>query len=247
MAEAAHSLEADFHIDTSHLITEDDTPLDNPFQERQQSILTDALYASWTDCATFVAFKNVGLFGSINEQAVVPDVLLTLDVDVRPAESRAYFVWEYGRPPDLVVEIVSKTPGGEDSRKKQRYAQMGVPYYVVYDPFAFRGNRPLKAYQKHGIGYMDIANPTNLPELRLGLTVWDGSYQGLEGKYLRFLDASGKMLATGQERAELESKRADQESKRADQESQRADQESQRAERLAQKLRELGLDPEAES
>ncbi|MFN8611349.1 MAG: Uma2 family endonuclease [Vulcanimicrobiota bacterium] len=237
MAEAAYTLGPDFHIDTSHLITEDDAPLDNPFQERQQSLLTDALYASWTDCESFVAFKNVGLFGSINEKAVVPDVMLTLDVAARPAESRAYFVWEYGRPPDLVVEIVSKTPGGEEALKKQRYAQMGVPYYVVYDPFGYLGNRPLRAYQKHGVGYIDVANPTSLPELKLGLTIWKGSYQGLEGKFLRFLDSAGELLATGQERAERESQRAERES-------QRAERESQRAERLAQKLRELGVDPD---
>lgn len=251
MAEAAHRLDPDFRIDTSHLITEDDTPLDNPFQERQQAILTDALYASWQDCESFVAFKNVGLFGSVNQQAIVPDVMLTLDVKIRPAEVRAYFIWEYGRPPDLVVEIVSKTPGGEDDHKRERYAQMGVPYYAIYDPHGFRSSRPVRVYQKHGVGYIDVANPSSLPELRLGLTVWEGSYQGLEGRYLRFVSATGEMLATGQEladqersRADQERSRADQERSRADQERSRADQERIRAERLEKKLRDLGIDPE---
>jgi Uma2 family endonuclease len=238
MAEAAHFLEPDFKLDTSHLITEDDEPLDSPFQERQQAILTDSLYASWTGRDRFVSLRNVGVFGSLHHNAIVPDVLLTLDVDLVPVtESRAYFVWDYGKPPDLVIEIVSKEPGGEDSSKLEKYAALGVPYYVIYNPFGFRGERTLKCFQRHGMGYLDIANPHLIPELGLGLTTWEGTYQGCQGKFLRFLDDQGNMLLTAEERAE-------QEHHRAEQEHQRAEQEYQRAERLAQKLREMGLDPD---
>jgi hypothetical protein len=34
-------------IDISHLVTEDDGPVDNLFSERQQALLADALEASW--------------------------------------------------------------------------------------------------------------------------------------------------------------------------------------------------------
>ncbi len=47
-------------------------------------------------------------------------------------------------------------------------------------------------------------------------------------------------------RAERESKRAESESKRAESESKRADSESKRAERMAEKLRQLGIDPNAD-
>jgi hypothetical protein len=33
--------------DTSHLITEDDTPVDKLFSEKQQRLLTEPLYSSW--------------------------------------------------------------------------------------------------------------------------------------------------------------------------------------------------------
>lgn len=267
MAEAAHSLDpADvIFVDTSHLVTEDDEPLDNPFQERQQRLLVDSLYASWSGCDNFVALANVGVFGSIHRPAIVPDVLLALHVQLRPVkDTRAYFVWEYGKPPDLVVEIVSKEPGGEDTRKVDKFAALGVGYYVIYNPFLYRGDRVLKAYQRHGLNYIDIANPSRIPELGLGLVTWTGSYQGCEGTYLRFVDSAGQLLLTGEERAEEEKARADEATARADEEKARANEEkaradeekaradeatvrvaeaNERAAKLAERLRELGLDP----
>ncbi len=258
MAESAHFLDPEFRIDTSHLITEDDEPLDNPFQERQQAILTDGLYTSWKGRDRFVALKNVGVFVSPQQPPVVPDVLLTLDVDLMPAEtSRAYFVWEYGKPPDLVIEVVSKEPGGEGVGKLQEYAALGVPYYIVYNPFGFRGERVLKAFQRYGMGYLDLANPGYIPELGLGVTIWDGNYQGCPGKYLRFVDQAGQLLLTGQEqaeqhqrmaeaaqaRAEAAQARAEEAQAKAEEAQDRAEQERVRAERLERRLREAGLEP----
>jgi hypothetical protein len=86
------------------------------------------------------------------------------------------------------------------------------------------------------------------PELKLGLGVWQGEYQGTEGLWLRWYDADGNWAATSEERAEQETQRAEmeclraeQETQRAEQETQRADKERLRAERLAEKLRSLGV------
>ena len=260
MAEPAPHLTESLKVDTSHLITEDDEPLDNPFQERQQAILTDCLYASWEGFpagTSFVAFANVGVFGSVKQAAIVPDVLVALDREPLPAdEHRAYFCWEYGKPPDLVVEVVSKEPGGENDRKLERYRDLGVPYYVIYNPFNFRGERTLKAYQRHGLGYVDIANPKVLAEVGLGFVTWQGVYRGLEGKYLRFVDMSGRMLPTGEEKADLAERKAEKAEQKAEQAEQKAEQAEQKAEqaeqkaeqaeqkaaRLAEKLRQLGVD-----
>src|SRR5208282_1920376 len=66
-----------------HLVTEDDTPVDNVFSEKQQRLLTESLHTSWPgpgEGRPFVAMANVGLFYGIRLPAVVPDVLLSLDV-----------------------------------------------------------------------------------------------------------------------------------------------------------------------
>ena len=40
---------------------------------------------------------------------------------------RSYFVQEHGKPPDVVVEIVSNRRGCEDSNKLEGYARIRVP------------------------------------------------------------------------------------------------------------------------
>jgi hypothetical protein len=78
-----------------------------------------------------------------------------------------------------------------------------------------------------------------LEEAELGLGLWEGEYQGLTRKWLRWYDRDNNWLPTPEER---EKQRADQEEQRADQEKHRADQEKQRAD-LAEielaKLRQL--------
>ena len=124
-----------------HLITEDDTPVDNLPSEKQQRLLTEPLYSAWSGPGagrTFLAAANVGVFAQLRNPAIVPDMFLSLDVQVAEdwwrKEHRSYFVREFGKPPELVLEIVSNTEGNEDGEKKHTYAQMHVDYYVIYRP-----------------------------------------------------------------------------------------------------------------
>ena len=66
---------AEFRPDVEDLVTEDDAPVDNIFSEKQQRLLTEALYSSWTG-RRFVALANVGLFYQTHRAPLVPDVLL---------------------------------------------------------------------------------------------------------------------------------------------------------------------------
>ena len=138
-----HRRPAAVSVDIESLVTEDDTPVDNMPSEKQQRLLTEPLYTSWAGPGagrTFLAAANVGVFPEPRNPAIVPDMFLSLDVQV--AENwwdkahRSYFVSVFGKPPDLVVEIVSNREGDEVGRKRRRYARMGVGYYVIYDPFA---------------------------------------------------------------------------------------------------------------
>jgi RecB family exonuclease len=47
-----------------------------------------------------------------------------------------------------------------------------------------------------------------LPELGLALKLWDGAFEGKDGTWLRWYDAKGKLLQTGEERAAQAEKRA---------------------------------------
>jgi Uma2 family endonuclease len=198
-----------------------------------------------------------------------------LDVEVAPdwwkKEHRSYFLWEFGKPPEVVIEIVSNTEGGEDDDKKQKYARMGVSFYVIYDPLRQVMKEALTIYQLRGYAYKK-QRATQFPELKLGVTLWEGEYEGKRDVWLRWTDEQGQIIPTGKERAEHERQRAEQAELRETQERQRAEQaelretqerqraeheqmekeaafqqlehERQRAARLAERLRQLGHDPE---
>lgn len=72
--------------------------------------------------------------------------------------------------------------------------------------------------------------------------IWQGQYQNAELPWLRWWDASGNLLLTGAERAEVEHQRAEEERQRAEAAELLLERERQRAEELAQRLRNLGID-----
>ena len=237
----------------SHIITEDDEPVDNLPSEKNQRLLVEPLYTSTLE-RPFLAAANVGLFGALYQSPLVPDVMLSLGVTVADdwwaREHRSYFIWEFGKVPDVAIEIVSNTEGNEISRKLQRYAQWGVPYYVIHDPQLLIQDVDLVVYELHVGQYLPRPD-YRLPRINLSLTLWNGVYEDKLDRWLRWCDGEGKLLPTGAELAQQERQRAEQEHQRAEQEYQRAEQERQRAEqaqsradRYAAHLRALGIDPD---
>lgn len=242
--------------DVSSIVTEDDAPVDNIYSEKQQRLLTEPLYAGWPgpppdengEARPFVAMANVGVFTTAHQPPSVPDVLVSLDVemhgDVHAKEHRTYFVWEFGKVPDVVIEVVSNAEGGELTKRKRHYRQMRVTHYVVWDPERHLSDTRLQAFELRGQLYVRTERVW-FEGLGLGLTEWTGEFERLTDRWLRWCDAKGALVPTGAERAESELRRADGERARADGERARAESEKARAERLAEKLRALGIDPDA--
>lgn len=195
--------------DISDLTTEDDGPK-NIFLDKQQRLLTEPLYSSWEGPGagrSFVALANVGLFAVARNPAIVPDVLFSADVemptDFSCKENRSYFLWEFGKPPDIAIEIVSNKIGGEAGEKPQKYARMRVPYYVIYDPLHQIMPDVLTAYRLNGYNYEPMP-AAEFPEFNLRLTLWQGTFEDGTGEWLRWTDAQGRLVPTGKERAEQE-------------------------------------------
>jgi Uma2 family endonuclease len=217
-----------------HLVTEDDTPVDNVFAAKQQRLLVEPLYASQVLAGrTFIADANVGVFASIYRPAIVPDAFLSLDVQLPPnfreKRYRSYFLWEYGKPPDAVIELISDLPGEELGAKMHDYAQIGTRYYIIFDPDRHFKGPALRVYGLRVGIYEELANHW-LPDIGLGLTLWEGTYEGARDTWLRWCDQERRVVPTGAERAE--------------QERQRGEQERQRGDRLLAQLRALGVEPE---
>lgn len=193
------------------LVTEDDTPVDNIFSAKQQRLLVEPLYSSWEADRLFIADANVGLFASDRQPPMVPDAFLSLDVklpeDLWPKKHRSYFFWLYGKPPEVVIEIVSNQKGHELERKLQEYARMRIFFYVVFDPKEQLKSGMLNVYALHPQGYQATSSQW-IPEIGLGLTLWQGQYETVDAVWLRWCDQDGKVIPTGAERAAEAERRA---------------------------------------
>ena len=255
-------------VDISHLVIEDDKPVDNFQSAQQQRFLVQTLYDSEALPVPFLAEANVGLFYQLKEDPIVPDVLLSLGVqrggDYSQRENRSYFVWELGKLPELCIEIVSNQEGdevhlsrkskrkGKTFTKKDRYGEIGVRYYVVFDPLEQiqadidYAKAKVWTYSPEGRGYSEtLTQSLNelgqyiwLDTIGVGLTLWRGEFEeNVRRVWLRWCDVDGNVILTGAERAKLSDRRADSADRRADSA-------EAKAQRLADRLRELGLNPD---
>lgn len=225
-AEDAAALDSELVPNIDKLVIDNDEPVASQFVEKQQRLLTEPLYDSWSGSGrSFKVFANVGLFYALRQPPVVPDVMLALDVpasaDLSKKENRSYFMWIMEKRPEVIIEIVSDRRGGEESDKKARYAQIGVPYYAVFDPERHLSQDVLRIYRLQAARYQDLEGVW-LEDAGLGLTMWEGEFEAHKGRWLRWCDRNGHVIPTGRERAEAE---------------------RQRAERLAEQLRAHGIEP----
>jgi Uma2 family endonuclease len=228
MSPTLTEIEFDLMEAEQNLITEDDEPVDNMFSAKQQRLLVEPLYTSWTPPLDedhpqgprdFLADSNVGIFFSVDQKPLVPDMFLSLDVKVNPewfdAQHRSYFVWRFGKVPDVVVEIVSNRKGREMDGKRKLYAQIGVQYYIVYDPYRILKGDDLYVYE---IGFgkrYRRRDDFTLPGVGLGVTLWPGRYEEGEAIWLRWLDEKGVLIPTGKERSAEAEQRAGEAEQRA--------------------------------
>jgi Uma2 family endonuclease len=212
------------------VVIEDGAPVESIFAEKQLRLLTEPLYTSWTgpgEGRPFLVLANVGLFYKYGAPPLAPDVMLSLDVS--PAEdlsvkgNRSYFTWLRGKAPDVVIEIVSDKRGGEDTLKMLDYARIGIPCYVVFDPEHHLSPETLRGFTLDFRTYKP-ASLDWLPDVGLGLMLWEGVYEAQPGQWLRWCEQNRSPILTGRERAE---------------------QMRQQLERLEAQLRAHGIEPSA--
>ena len=237
----------------------DDTPVDNELQNLIPNLLLTLLNHLWDDRSDWFFGVDMGIYYRPDPRPIpiIPDGFLSIGVERRknpPRGRLSYVLWEEKNVvPRLVLECVSQTYGGEYDSKAEKYALLGVQYYVIYNPdHSHRdGHDPLEVYELHGGYYQRLeGEPVWLTDLGLGIGRAIAPHDGWEREWLFWYTEEGRTLTpteriqVAQQRSQLESQRANQEAQRADQEAQRADQEARRAEILAQKLRSLGLNPD---
>ena len=151
----------------------------------------------------------------------------------------SYVMWQELVSPFVAVELISPGTEKEDlGTSKPRLANgkkssppgkwevyesiLRVPYYVVFD----RYTNVLRFFRHIGNHYEPVESADGkfwMPELKMGLCLWQGEFQGIDRLWLRWFDESGQLVKTADEKLEKE---------------------RGHAQKLAQKLHELGIDPD---
>jgi len=210
----------------------DDTPVDNELQDLIPSLLKAVLALLWEERWDWFFGVDMGIYYHAKESAIVPDGFLSLGVQRFIDEDLrlSYVVWEEQVVPMLMLEVVSHKRRGEYSSKKKIYRDMGVLYYVVYNPLR-RRKAPLEVYKLvDGEYQLQFGNPVWLAEIGLGIGRERGTYQGMTREWLYWYDEQGQRILTPEEQIAHER--------------QIAQQERQRAKLLEERLRSLGVDPD---
>jgi Uma2 family endonuclease len=237
----------------------DETPVDNELQDLIPTLLKAMLALIWSERMDWFFGVDMGIYTDPNQPAIVPDGFLSIGVPriIDEGLRLSYVLWEEQKVPTLVLEVVSTTPRGEYNEKKQKYAQLGVLYYGIYNPLR-KKKQKLEVYQLKGNDYELLSGePVWLSQLNLGIGRDRGTYQGIEREWLYWYDENGKRYLTPEERAEtaeLELERERQEKERQRQEKERQQQRADRAEalvneqeqtiqQLRERLKQLGIDP----
>jgi Uma2 family endonuclease len=205
----------------------------------------------------------MGIYTDPEQPPIVPDGFLSLNVERSFDEDLrlSYLLWEEEIPPILVLEVVSTKPGGEYTTKLNKYAELGVLYYVIYslekvlhlgkpqdrtfrNPKRRRKAR-LEIHKLIDSKYeLQSDNPLWMPEIGLGIGSERANYDDLTREWLYWYDRDANRYPTPYEQIEQERQRADDADRLIEQERQQTEQERQRAERLAAQLRALGIEPD---
>jgi Uma2 family endonuclease len=218
--------EAELPPTEDELLYDDGVPMETERHVLQIYLLMEPLKLHWADRQDFFVGGNMFVYFSPeqvrNYDFRGPDVFVALGVSRR--ERKSWLVWQEGKGPDVVIELLSDSTAAKDKTEKKEIYQdrLRVPEYFWFDPFggelagfALRAGKyvPLKP---------DAQGHLTSRRLQLSLTRWQGKFQDVEAQWLRWATLEGQILPTQEEVAEQERQRAEQERQRAEQERQRA-------------------------
>jgi hypothetical protein len=119
-------------------------------------------------------------------------------------EHKSWVVWQEGKGPDVVIELLSeRTAALDKGEKKQIYQEcLRVPEYFWFDPFSAEWAG--FALQEGVYQPLVPDAQERLVSQRVGLALvrWEGAYQGVSARWLRWATLEGPLLPTGSELAE---------------------------------------------
>jgi Uma2 family endonuclease len=227
----------------------DDKPVESELQELVSGLLKTILLDVWRDQTNWIFGLDLGFYYDPDQPAIAPDGFLSLGVEEVDDEClrSSYVLWDEKVIPLFALEIVSRTPGKEHTKKFQIYQSTGILYYLVYAPLRKRKAK-FQLYKLIDGEYVlqsDGKDPYWMPEIGLAIGAEKQTYRNREREWLFWYDENYVRYPTPAERAELEAQRAKAESQRADIATAAQIATEQKNNALQRRLRELGIDPDS--
>ncbi len=216
------------HVPTQdELPTEDNIPMETQRHKTQMELLIETFYVWLEEKEQGYASGNMFVYFSLeqlkNRNFRGPDFFAV--VNVPKGERKSWVVWEEGKAPDVVIELLSESTAEADKNdKKDIYQnQLRVPEYYWFDPFNIEDFAGFSL--QNGIYQPMIPNENrSFISQRLGLTLtyWQGNYNTINTTWIRWATLDGEILPTYAEKAQKEAQQARQEAQQAQQEAQQA-------------------------
>ena len=191
--------------------TEDELPCDDgmPMETQrhalQMQLLIDPLRLIWADRMDAYVGGNMFIYFSLeqvrHQDFRGPDFFAVLGVPKR--ERKSWVVWQEGKGPDVVIELLSESTAAQDKGEKKDIYQdrLRVPEYFWFDPFTAEW----AGFALRNRGYEPLTEDSQgrliSQCLELALLRWDGIYQDVEAHWLRWATMEGVLLPTPQEAA----------------------------------------------
>jgi len=237
---------------------DDGIPMETARHKFQMDMLIDTLFPWISQRPDGFVNGNMFVYYSLeqvkNEDFRGPDFFVVLGVP--KTERLSWVVWEEGKPPDLVIELLSESTRNKDKHEKKLIYQnlLRVPEYFWFDPF----NSEDWAGFRLNCGVYQPITPDSQNQfvsqcLGLALVRWKGIYRNIDATWLRWSTLEGELLPTSQEMVEMEKEqtqeerlrtqeerlRTQEERLRTQEERLRTQEERLRAEQAESQLREL--------
>jgi Uma2 family endonuclease len=222
------------HLPTAEdLPDSDETPVDNELQNDIPNILLNLLIGIWRDSQDWFWGVDMCIYYEPNTEepekskSIVPDGFLALGVNPRPNQGGrlSYVLWQERILPILALEVISKKYNGEYDLKLQKYQDLKILYYVIYNPLSgrkglYKNHQSLEVYKLINGKYelMPLVSLLQeggqvvwMPEIELGIGCERGARGDWEREWVYWYDRNCVRYPTAEERAvqaELEKQQA---------------------------------------
>ncbi len=218
------------------LPSDDGIPMETQRHVLQLDLLMDPLLLLWADRQDVFVGGNMFMYFSLEQVRRQnfrgPDFFVVLGVPRR--ERKSWVVWQEGKGPDVVIELLSESTAARDKgEKKQIYQdQLRVPEYFWFDPFSGEWAGFALREGVYEPIEPDVRGRLISQQLKLALVCWQGTYKGVSARWLRWTTLEGVLLPTPQEVAEQEAERAEEAQRRVEEAQRQAKEAQQRAAEL---------------